>query len=266
MNSDITFYKYHGAGNDFIIIDARTLKLSIFTETLIYKMCDRHFGIGADGLMLLLPDKKFDFSMKYYNSDGKEGSMCGNGGRCITAFARDLGLIKSTTTFSAIDGIHSATINKDGTISLAMQNVNEIFQYADGVYVNTGSPHFVVSLRNPHTIDTYAKGKKIRYSKEFAPEGTNVNFVKFGKKKLIISTYERGVENETLACGTGAVAAAIIANYSFFPKKESFTLVAKGGNLIVTFKKIAETQYADIVLTGDALQVFEGKVKLNSLI
>jgi diaminopimelate epimerase len=258
----IQFYKYHGAGNDFILIDARKKSFKPLSEEDIHQLCDRHFGIGADGLMLLLSSKEHDFRMKYYNSDGREGTMCGNGGRCITAFAHKLGIVKKEYRFEAIDGIHNSYYTSDDKISLKMNDVSEITKYPDGIFVDTGSPHFVLVNDSPHDADMIEYGKKYRHHKRFGKGGTNVNAVSFKKNKITIATFERGVENETLACGTGAVAAAVAIAEITGKTEPEYLIKAKGGNLSVKLKKDKNGIYSEIHLTGPAEFVFEGIMKI----
>ncbi len=253
------FYKYHGTGNDFILIDNRENKVHL-TNSKVAALCHRRFGIGADGLMLLDHADGYDFRMVYYNSDGGESTMCGNGGRCITEFARHLGIIKDKAKFLAIDGEHTATIFDDGLISLHMQNVNGM-QSADGhVILNTGSPHYVQWVDDVADTDVFNRGRAIRYSNEFMPGGINVNFVQVaGENRLKVRTYERGVEDETMSCGTGVTAAAIAATSSntgiFVTHIET-----PGGNLEVSFNKNTGSTATDVVLTGPAVLVFKGEI------
>ncbi|PKP21363.1 MAG: diaminopimelate epimerase [Bacteroidetes bacterium HGW-Bacteroidetes-21] len=252
------FYKYHGAGNDFIIADARKTDISLFTPTFVQNICDRHFGIGADGLMILLESESADFAMKYFNSDGPEGTMCGNGGRCITAFAKKMGIIGQSCHFMAVDGLHFSEILDDGLISLDMNNVNSLTVLTDGILTDTGSPHFVTQHPDPHLAEVVNEGRKLRYDKRLGETGANVNFVSFNHHEIKISTYERGVEDETLACGTGAVASAISVSKwdgTIYPE---YTLFAKGGTLYVSFTK-EEDKYTTIKLKGPATFVFEGQ-------
>jgi len=257
----VNFYKYHGAGNDFIIIDARKIDLSIFTTDRIADLCNRRLGIGADGLMLLNNCDISDFSMKYYNSDGKEGSMCGNGGRCIAYFAYNLGVSNKKGCFSAIDGLHDFEIVNDSEVNLLMSDVNSFYVLSDGYFVNTGSPHFVMFYDDISGIDVNIEGKRIRNDKRFSPLGLNANFVCINNNVLHIRTYERGVENETLACGTGAVAAAISYCLKTEKKLNEYTIIAKGGILNVSFNKEDET-YKNIWLRGPVQIVYKGELVL----
>ena len=257
----VNFYKYQGTGNDFIIIDNRKNNISL-SEMQINKLCDRRFGIGADGLMLLENHPNLDFNMKYFNADGKESSMCGNGGRCLVAFAKSLSLIDKKTNFNAIDGVHKATVNKNNSISLQMQDVSYIRLVNTNYFLNTGSPHYVTFRDDIKNIDVYNRGREIRYSAEFSPEGTNVNFVEFQDNKLFVRTYERGVENETLSCGTGVTASAISASIYSDSDKNSYDIITKGGYLNVSFKKQDSNIFSDVWLTGPATFVFKGEIDI----
>ncbi len=256
------FFKYHGAGNDFILIDNREKNISLSEEN-IKLMCERRFGIGADGLMLLEKDPDLDFRMVYYNSDGKEGSMCGNGGRCIMAFAIKLGIVTTKAKFSAIDGVHEAYLLKSNSIRLKMNDVNDI-HYENGHYfLNTGSPHHIRFVDESHKINVVEEGRRIRNHSRYSPDGTNVNFVEISSGKLFVRTYERGVEDETLACGTGITAAAICASMEAKTDKNSFEVKAPGGLLQVDFKKHSDTNFTDVWLTGPAEFVFSGEYTIN---
>jgi diaminopimelate epimerase len=258
----LTFYKYHGTGNDFILINNFESKISLKIEQIAF-LCHRNFGIGADGLMLLSKSENYDFEMEYYNSDGTGATMCGNGGRCIVAFAKHLGIIKNTTKFTASDGLHEAKIDEQNIVSLKMADVNEIQKLDSNKYFcNTGSPHFVSFENSVENIDVYTQGKAIRNSETYKNKGTNVNFVEqFDKQTIFVRTYERGVENETLSCGTGVVASAI----SFYKKhggNNNFVdIKTKGGNLKVDFFEENNIFYK-IFLTGPASFVFKGEIEI----
>lgn len=261
---NIEFFKYHGAGNDFVMIDSRTLAESVFSEGVVKKLCDRHFGIGADGLILLLNDKNTDFRMKYFNSDGREGTMCGNGGRCIASFAHRLGIISKKAVFSGIDGMHEAFICDKLNVSLKMSDVSKIKLLEDGYFLDTGSPHFVIFRDDISTIDVFREGREIRYQDRFSPGGTNVNFIRMLKDdELDVRTYERGVEDETLACGTGAVASAISAYLYKNTDKNSYLLHARGGNLNVSFNTDGKEKFSNIWLKGPAEFVFKGNIQVS---
>ncbi|MCD4835028.1 MAG: diaminopimelate epimerase [Bacteroidales bacterium] len=257
----VNFYKYQGTGNDFIIIDNRKNNISL-SDMQINQLCDRRFGVGADGLMLLENHLSLDFNMKYFNADGKESTMCGNGGRCLVAFAKSISLIDKKTNFNAIDGVHKATVNKNNSISLQMQDVSYIRSVNTNYFLNTGSPHYVTFRDDIKNIDVYNRGREIRYSAEFSPEGTNVNFVEFQDNKLFVRTYERGVENETLSCGTGVTASAISASIYSDSDKNSYDIITKGGYLNVSFKKQDSNTFSDVWLTGPATFVFKGEIDI----
>jgi diaminopimelate epimerase len=258
---NVHFYKYQGAGNDFILIDNRNMTFDADNFSLIARMCDRRFGIGADGLMLLQDHLPFDFEMRYFNSDGKEGSMCGNGGRCIAAFANHLKITGRSTGFMAVDGAHEAFLSDDGQISLKMADVHHIEVNGNEFYLNTGSPHFVRFIDSLENLDVVAEGRKVRYNDRFKATGTNVNFVKQEKGQITVYTYERGVEDETLACGTGITASSLCAALLTGESEGSFNVKAKGGKLRVSFEK-SEEGFTNIWLTGPATYVFEGDYPL----
>ncbi|GAB3417897.1 diaminopimelate epimerase [Niabella aquatica] len=251
------FYKYQGAGNDFVIVDNREINYRHLSQEAIRSICDRRFGIGADGLMMLNQKPGYDFEMIYYNADGGEGSMCGNGGRCIVRFAHDTGIDRSRFKFLAVDGEHLADI-KDGLVSLKMIDVSDINKFETHSVLNTGSPHYVKQVNNLAVTDVYTEGRKIRYSDEFKEEGINVNFVEvMNDGSLKVRTYERGVENETFACGTGATAAALV----FYKNEEGFNVIdieVLGGRLSVSYNRNADGSYNDIWLKGPAVKVYEG--------
>lgn len=260
---EISFYKYQGTGNDFILIDNRNLQISLNTEQIKW-MCHRRFGIGADGLMLLEPEPGFDFRMVYFNSDGNQSSMCGNGGRCITAFARKLNLVKDKCRFRAIDGPHESVILENGIVSLKMQDVKDVEMNGDHYYLNTGSPHYVRLVNAVEDFDVVGEGKKIRYNDRFKEEGTNVNFIEKKEDTLFVRTYERGVEDETFSCGTGVTAAALVAGLEgISTSKNSCRIQTLGGNLEVKFDKVLEKNFYNIWLEGPATFVFKGAIQLS---
>jgi diaminopimelate epimerase len=257
---NIRFYKYQGAGNDFILIDNRDGQIKLNTEQISF-LCDRRFGIGADGLMLLELVEDADFKMVYYNSDGNESTMCGNGGRCIAGFAHKLGVAGRQMNFEAIDGLHFAVIKDNNIVALQMQDVKSI-EFGEGHDIlNTGSPHYVTWVENTADINVFQEGRSIRNQEQFQPKGINVNFVQRNGNGLNIRTYERGVEDETFACGTGVTAAAIA---SVGRQTGVFTVpvIAKGGSLSVSFEKTGVTTAENIILTGEAKFVFEGEIEL----
>ena len=277
----IPFYKYQGTGNDFIMLDQReTVYLNKSDTETIRNICDRRFGIGGDGLMFLQNKEGYDFEMVYFNSDGTEGSMCGNGGRCLTAFAHFLNVFKTKCTFLAIDGAHEAVVKSkidnpqlgDAVwVELKMNDVakNSIEQGNDYFLMNTGSPHYVVFVEDLTDINVYDNGRAIRYSERFAKEGVNVNFVertKFNTLKGIeqqgieVATYERGVEDETFSCGTGVTAAAIAYHIKNGSALE-VPIKTKGGQLSVKFTEGIDI-FENVWLCGPATQVFSGSINI----
>ncbi len=252
----IDFYKYQGTGNDFIIIDNRNESFPKKNVELISQMCNRRFGIGADGLILLENHGTLDFTMHYFNADGNLGSMCGNGGRCIVRFAEYLNIIKDQTIFKAIDGIHEATLDKEN-ISLKMNDVLDIEVFANHVFLDTGSPHHVQLVDDLENYNVKKEGATIRYV-TYGKTGANINFVETIKKDTFsVRTYERGVEDETLSCGTGVTAVAIALFETNKTSSDNVTLQTKGGMLNVNFNK-TDTGYSNVYLKGSALQVFKG--------
>lgn len=259
----ITFSKYQGTGNDFVIIDNRNNALLLTTEQ-VHFLCDRRFGVGADGLMLLENADGYDFRMKYYNADGREGSMCGNGGRCLVQFAHDNGILKSEYKFIAVDGEHEAEFGEKKWVQLKMQNVHSIDERKYNEFVlNTGSPHYVKPVNNIQEIDVVKEGKAIRYNDEFAAQGINVNFVQtISEDAIYVRTYERGVEDETYSCGTGVTACALMSahNESGYNR---ISVKTKGGNLAVEFDKVGENNFNNIWLCGPATFVFKGEIEVK---
>jgi diaminopimelate epimerase len=257
------FFKYQGTGNDFVIIDNRNGHDLQLTFEQVKKLCDRRFGIGADGLMLLNEKPGYDFEMIYYNSDGKEGSMCGNGGRCLIKFAESIGIQKELYKFAATDGEHEARIDGDGIVYLKMNDVDIILTHHSDFMVDTGSPHYVKLVPQLASLDVVKKGREIRYSREFEKEGINVNFVEQLDEpdKIFVRTYERGVENETLSCGTGVTAAALVCyhNENGFNEVEVKTL---GGRLNVEFDRIDDGKFRNVWLCGPAERVFDGIIEI----
>ncbi|MEP6596915.1 MAG: diaminopimelate epimerase [Ginsengibacter sp.] len=262
----IEFFKYQGTGNDFIILDNRTQQYSGLNEKQIKLLCNRRFGIGADGLMLLNLKEGVDFELKYHNANGKEGSMCGNGSRCMVKFASDLAIHKDIYHFIAADGNHEAEIDLNGLIRLKMGDVNKIDMHSDHYILNTGSPHYVKTLTDVTTLDVKNAGRLIRNSKDFKNDGINVNFVEsIDEDEIYVRTYERGVEDETLSCGTGVVASALVSahNDNGFNRVEVKT---PGGRLSVEFDKIDENHFTNIWLNGPADFVFKGKIEIDNSI
>jgi diaminopimelate epimerase len=254
------FYKYQGTGNDFVLIDNRKQEYSLTNEQ-IKQICDRHFGVGADGLMLLENQTGYDFKMVYYNSDGNESTMCGNGGRCISAFAKKLGLISFEAKFIAIDGEHEAYF-EDEIVSLKMNEVTSIITNETYFQLNTGSPHYVHFTEYVDELDVKKEGKLIRYSPLFKEEGINVNFVeKINETSIFVRTYERGVEDETLSCGTGVTASAISLIHNKIGAHE-VSIETLGGKLSVKLENINGQKFENIWLKGKAEFVFEGEINL----
>ncbi len=258
----VTFHKYQGTGNDFIIIDNYHNEPTQLSTEQIKKLCNRHFGIGADGLMFLNKKTGYDFEMLYFNADGHESSMCGNGGRCLVKFAHNSGIHKSEYHFFAIDGAHEAEIETNGLVNLKMQDVSGVDHHGTYAILNTGSPHFVKFAANVENIDVAESGSGIRYSTEFEKEGINVNFVEsIDEDKIYVRTYERGVEDETLSCGTGVTAAALLSAHN----ENGFNTVnvkTPGGNLSVEFNKVDDEHFTDIWLCGPAVFVFKGEIEV----
>ncbi len=258
----INFFKYQGTGNDFIILDNRSGIYSGLSTEQVQLLCDRRYGIGADGLMLLNNKDGYDFEMVYYNSDGSHSSMCGNGGRCMVKFASHMGIHKYSYRFMAIDGAHEAEIDTNGTIRLKMNDVKDVEEFSSHAILNTGSPHFVKFASDVMNIDVVETGRDIRNSKAYAKEGINVNFVEnTGEDSIFVRTYERGVEDETLSCGTGVTAAALVSAHNpvGFNRVEVRT---PGGNLSVEFTKVDEHNYENIWLYGPAELVFSGETEI----
>lgn len=257
------FFKYQGTGNDFIMLDGRTKSFKIPSEKQINQLCHRQFGIGADGLIIISKTKKADFEMLYFNADGKPGSMCGNGGRCTIAFAQYLGIIKNKTRFIAYDGTHEGSINDNKMVTLKMSDVRGIHQHGKDFELNTGSPHYIHFNKNINQLDVFAAGRKIRYNEVYTKNGINVNFVEIMNNELLVRTYERGVENETLSCGTGVTAAAI-AFASLLKKQKKYTVKIKtpGGKLKVNFNTKDHQHFTDVYLTGPATFVYQGQINI----
>jgi diaminopimelate epimerase len=254
----LEFYKYQGTGNDFVVIDDRSNFFDISDAELIARLCDRRMGVGADGLMLFRNHSEFDFEMVYFNADGKEGSMCGNGGRCIVDFAHHLGIIDTDCVFMAIDGSHEAKWSAEA-ISLKMIDVESVEVNESYSYLDTGSPHYVQFVADLAHFKVVEEGKKVRYNERFELAGTNVNFVEIEGNTCSVRTYERGVEDETLACGTGVTAVAIAAHAMQKKLPNPVVIKVLGGQLEVSFD-VAEGVYSDVWLTGPAVQVYKGTI------
>ncbi len=265
--TNIPFTKYHGTGNDFIMIDDRTGQwLEMINESWVAKICHRHFGIGADGLIVLQPGKEgADFFMKYYNSDGRTSTFCGNGGRCIISFSGNLGIHNGECKFLGTDGWHEGSVNHDGLVHLTMTDVNKVVRLDEKTYLlDTGSPHYVTFVEDVESLNVPVEGKLIRNSVPFKAEGINVNFVQsLGPSELRMRTYERGVENETMACGTGVVAAAIANALHRKDQSGHATVHVAGGTLQVEFKISGTDHFTEVKLIGPAVEVFRGEIELN---
>jgi diaminopimelate epimerase len=286
---EIKFQKWQGAGNDFILIDNRSGYVNELSLTEIKHLCDRHFGIGADGLMMISDISGYGFNMTYYNSDGLPAEMCGNGGRCIAAMANQLGIFTDKVRFMAPDGVHEAQVMQDGGIRLKMNDVElvefvELVEPRRGgpmvlpvlpsmvphqtngparmVFLNTGVPHLVVFVDQVDQVDVAAIGRQLRFDEQFAPAGTNVNFVQIDRNHLKIRTYERGVEAETLACGTGNVASAIATEWIYNQGFSEYNCQAQGGTLKVKFSRQFSDHFTGVYLEGPAVKVFNGTIVL----
>lgn len=258
----IEFYKYQGTGNDFVILENRDRKYDNLTTEQVKHICNRRFGVGADGLMLLGNHNELDFEMIYFNADGNKSSMCGNGGRCLVKFAKKQGMYKSTYHFMAIDGVHEADIDMNDIVRLKMQDVAKVAYHSGYAVLNTGSPHFVKFATNVADIDVVETGREIRYSKHFEQEGINVNFVEtIDEDGIFVRTYERGVEDETMSCGTGVTASALMNahNEKGFNRVEVKT---PGGHLSVEYNKIDDEHFDNIWLCGPAELVYKGEIEI----
>jgi len=255
----LTFYKYQGTGNDFIIVDNRHELFNKSDTKRIAHLCDRKFGIGADGLILLENDATADFRMVYFNSDGNESSMCGNGGRCIVAFANKLGIIGTKARFLCVDGYHDAKI-ADETVSISMKDVEEIRNKPSYFFLNTGSPHHVQLVEELKDYDVQSEGERLRYGL-YGRKGSNINFVQqMGANQFGIRTYERGVEDETLSCGTGVTAVAIAMHHAKKADSNTIKITTQGGELAVDFDE-ENGGYKNICLSGPAEFVYKGEIK-----
>lgn len=262
----IHFHKYQATGNDFVVIDNRTGGYS-FSKEQIEKICDRRFGVGADGLMLIEEHPSLDFNLVYYNSDGSQ-SLCGNGSRAAVVMAAALGLLKTNTTFNAYDGSHEAELLNTGIVRLKMNDVHVVKKSGDEYFIHTGSPHHLRFVKDVKTYPVVEEGRKIRYSEPYAPAGTNANFIQLlDHNTIAVRTYERGVEDETFSCGTGVTAAALAS--SFHGYTSPVHIKVKGGELSVEFKAMYSgpsgsipVTFHDVFLIGPAKMVFEGDLEL----
>jgi diaminopimelate epimerase len=263
------FYKYEGTGNDFIIIDNRDGNYPSSDVLTCRKLCARRFGIGADGLILLQNMTGYDFEMLYFNADGNESTMCGNGGRCIAHFAKTLGITKNNeTNFIAIDGEHKAVSGENNIVKLKMRDVKDITGFPGPPHhftLNTGSPHYVTVVKDVMGMDVVKEGRKVRYSKDFANEGINVNFIQLNSSGLpFLRTYERGVENETLSCGTGTVATALCLKWQhLLDAQDCCEIMTMGGKLKVWYKQNeGNGKFRNIWLEGPVKMVYKGEIEI----
>jgi diaminopimelate epimerase len=260
----IRFYKYQGTGNDFIILDNLNGEVFLRKDDIAF-LCNRHFGIGADGLMQLEKKAGYDYYLKYYNSDGNESSMCGNGGRCSAAFAYSLGIIGSTAKFDAADGEHVAeilqAIGSECEVRLSMKDTRLGREFSDGYFIDTGSPHFVKFVKDLKSINVVEEGKRLRFDPRFAPAGTNVDFAETIRGRISVRTYERGVEKETLSCGTGVTASALVAACLSHANKGTAVIDTPGGSLKVHFTRNGDC-FTDVCLEGPAVNVFSGEISV----
>ena len=257
----IKFQKFQGTGNDFIIINNKALSFPVKDKSLINRLCNRKFGIGSDGLILINPSKKTDFDMLYFNSDGSLGSMCGNGARCSVKFAQNNCIIGNEAIFGAFDGNHSATI-LGRSVFLSMKDVKKVKYFGGDLFLDTGSPHYIQIVDELDNFNVFDYGSKIRNSSKFKQEGVNVNFVKvITDSEFYVRTYERGVENETLSCGTGVTAVALAMYKLGLTKLKKIKIKTKGGILNVEFKPKADG-FEKIILSGNVVMVYEGCIEI----
>lgn len=260
----IKFQKFQANGNDFVMIVEEKTGINL-TEKQILKLCNRHFGIGADGLMILRPSEEWDFEMHYYNADGKKASMCGNGGRSIASMAYSLGYAGKQMSFLATDGVHKAVIEEELVkgilydVSLKMVDVEKVERLSGSYFLNTGVPHYIEFVEGVSEMDVVTKGRQIRFDSRFGEEGTNANFVEILPDGIKVRTYERGVEDETLSCGTGVTASAI-ATFLETGKNE-IPIQAQGGNFKVNFEQQGDG-FTNVWLRGPAEKVFEGEIDM----
>jgi diaminopimelate epimerase len=255
----LQFFKYQGTGNDFVILDNREGKFPKTNTQLVAHLCDRRFGIGADGLILLENDDTADFKMVYYNADGEEGTMCGNGGRCLVAFAHYLGIVDRETTFNAVDGLHYAEVEGD-IVNLKMVDVAEVHEKPAFSFLDTGSPHHVQLVKDLSHFDVHKEGKKLRYGL-YGQAGSNINFVEQEDSETFqVRTYERGVEDETFSCGTGVTAVALAMHTAGKTKANQVNIHTLGGDLSISFEQ-HNGGYTNIFLKGPAIQVYQGEIE-----
>ncbi len=258
---ELRFSKFEGTGNDFVMIDNRSGIFSADRRTVAF-LCKRRKGVGADGLILIEEREGYDFAMRYFNADGGESTMCGNGGRCAIAFARSLGLFGVRTRFLAVDGEHEGSLTERG-VRLKMNPVKEIRRIGEGYFLDTGSPHYVLFRDDLEQTDVVKEGRELRYGELFRPAGANINFVRVeGPSRIFNRTYERGVEDETLSCGTGSIAAALVTAHTRQNVSSPVTVETRGGILLVHYRQGKENLYEDIWLEGPAEHVFDGTINI----
>ena len=256
VHMEINFYKYQGTGNDFVMVDNRSLQWLPTSEEVI-RVCHRKFGVGADGLILIQNHDHYDFEMIYFNSDGSK-SLCGNGSRCAIHFASQLGIVKDKTVFLTTDGVHEGEVLGEA-VRFQLFDVESVQQNEHNFFVDTGSPHYVEFTEDVNKVDVVEQGQSIRYDEQFAPSGTNVNFVQIKEGEIFVRTYERGVEDETLSCGTGVTASAIAVAYKGL--KSPVSIETLGGKLQVDFVRVGD-HFKNIYLTGPATPVYQGTINL----
>lgn len=260
MKETLSFVKYQGTGNDFVMIDDRDAQFDLQDIALVSWLCNRKFGIGADGLILISRHADYDFEMIYYNADGSQ-SLCGNGSRCAVMYAADLGMISKETRFLAIDGPHDARIEGD-QVQLKMGDVETVTKYPQDLFIDTGSPHHISFANDVAATDVVTQGRAIRHDARYQDRGTNVNFVELqGQNTIYVRTYERGVEDETLSCGTGVTAASLAAALQDY--QSPVQVKTRGGNLQVSFETTDQQRFSNIYLIGPAKRVFEGTFRLS---
>ncbi len=259
----INFSKYQGTGNDFVMIDDRAETFNLEDHAHIARMCNRKFGIGADGLILIRNHSDADFEMIYYNADGNITTLCGNGSRCAVRFADKLGMIKSACTFKTVEGILNARIEGD-LVHIKMPDVKAVEHYNDHYFVHTGSPHHICLVDKVEQFDVFTEGRRIRYGAPYYEQGSNVNFVQsLGDSQIFVRTYERGVEDETLSCGTGVTAAALVKG--IMGAVSPVYVKTPGGDLQISFEADGKRGFKNIYLIGPAEEVFEGNIALEQL-
>ena len=257
----IEFFKYQGTGNDFVMIDDRSESFDLENHALIARVCHRRFGVGADGLILIRNHDQADFEMIYYNADGLLTSLCGNGSRCVVQFAHQLEMITNQCSFMTVEGILEARI-KDGLVHLKMPDIVGIESHKNHYFLNTGSPHHICFVDDVENYDVFSQGKKIRNGAPYYKEGTNVNFVKsISDDQIFVRTYERGVEDETLSCGTGVTAAALVQGLK--GGNSPIKVLTLGGELQISFEKNSDNTFKNIHLIGTASLVFGGEISLE---